>query len=172
MTQQTFTVSQAPQIRVHACKDRVTITGWDDERRVAVDGMARQEGDTILVENAEKVTLRVPRTANVSITGCQADIRLDDLSGPIELADIEGNLALRNLGGEVLVRQLEGDLVARGVASLKGEGTWEGDVSVRGTQNLQVQEIEGDIALNDVGAVALEKIDGDLSVRGVRGGLR
>lgn len=169
MPQQTFTVSSSARVQVRACEDRVTITGWDDDHRVAVDGSARQEGDTIVVENAAKVTLRVPRAATILITDCQADVRLDDLNGPIELDDIEGDLALRSLGGAVLVRHLKGDLVARGVAALKGEGTWEGDAAVRGTEQLQVQEIEGEVSLNDLGTVAIEEVGGDLSVRGVRG---
>jgi hypothetical protein len=171
MPQQTFTVSENVKIQIRACHNRVTVIGWDDAHSVAVDYPARQEGDTICVENASKVTVRAPRAAAITFADCEADIRVDDLAGRVELANIGGDVALRNLRGETVARDVDGDLGARGVTALRGEGKWKGDVALRDVTNAQVEEIEGDASLGDVGMATIQTLGGDLSARGVRGAL-
>ena len=166
---QKFNVSENARIEIRDCEDRVTVVGWDDAQTVAVDGAARQEGDTILIENEERVSVRVPRALTVTITHCKADVALRDLAGRVELDAIEGDVALNNLAGETLVRALEGDLDAREVASLKGEATWEGDVSARGVQRIDVNDIDGDVSLRAIGELKIAHVGGDLMASGVRG---
>lgn len=172
MPQQIFNVSENVQIKIHSCHNRVTVWGWDDTTKVVADVPATQEGDSLLVENASKVTLRVPRSASVLIADCEADVRLDDLAGRVELSHIGGDVALRGLKGETLARALDGDLIARGLTSLRGEGEWDGDVALRDVERLQAEVIAGDVSLGDIGEVTIQKVDGDLSARGIRGDLR
>ncbi len=171
MSQHRFDVSENVQIEIRACEARVSVTGWDDAHTVLADAAARQEGDRIVVEHADRVNLRVPRSAAVTITDCEGDVRVDDLAGRVELAQIEGDVALRNLD-QVLVRDLEGELIARGVSRLSGQGTWEGDVALRGVERLDVETIEGDASLGDAGEVTIRTVEGDLSARQVRTALR
>lgn len=170
MPQQTFTVSGNPRVQIHNCHNRVTVFGSNNANTVTVDVPARQDGDTITVENASRVMVRVPRAASVTISDCEGDVRVDDLTGQVQLADIDGDVALRDLA-EVVARNLGGDLIARGVASLKGEGKWEGDVALRSIERLQAETIDGDVSLGDVGEVNIERAEDDLSARGVRGAL-
>ncbi len=171
MPQQTFNVSDHPRVQIRNCRNRVTIFGWDNPRAVSVDVPAAQDGDTITVENASRVMVRVPRAASVTISDCEGDVRVDDVTGRVELANIDGDVALRGLG-EVAARDLGGDFIARGVAALQGVGKWEGDVALRSVERLQVETIDGDVSLGDVGDVTIERAEDDLSARGVRGSLQ
>jgi Putative adhesin len=168
---QKFNVSENPRIEIRGCDERVAVLGWDDARTVSVDGAARQEGDTIVIENLSRVNVRVPRAAAVTITQCDADVAVRDLSDRVELAEIDGDVALNNLTGETLVRDLEGDLVVRDVASLKGEGTWEGDFVARSVKSIDANDIESDVNLTDVGVVTIKRVGDDLSARDVHGAL-
>ncbi len=172
MPQQTFNVSENVQIKIRSCHNRVTVWGWEDQHTVVSDVLATQEGDTLLVENASKVALRVPRSASLLVEDCEADVRLDDLTGHVELSHIGGDVALHGLKGETLARALDGDLIARGLTSLKGEGEWDGDVALREVERLQAEVITGDVSLGDIGEAIIQKVDGDLSARGIRGDLR
>lgn len=171
MPQQTFRVSGQPHIQIRGCQDRVVVIGWDDAQAVAVRGPAQQEGDTIRVENGERVELRVPRSADVDIAQCDADLRLDNLAGRIELAQIGGDVALDRLSGETRVRDLDGDLVARQVASLNGEGPCEGDVVLRETAHAKLSDVRGDVSLVATGTVTIHALGGDLTAHDVRGAL-
>jgi len=168
MAQQTFNVSENARIEVRNCHNRVTIMGWDDAKRVGVDYAARQEGDTIVIENADRVMVRAPRAATVLIAECEADVRVEDLDGRVELSHIGGDVSLRNLRGEVLARDLDGDLAARDLASLKGEGTWDGDVALSNVKTFQAAEVEGDVALNNVETVSVDSIEGETVAKGVK----
>ena len=168
MPQQTFSVSENVKIQIRACQNRVTVVGWDDARTVAADYAARQEGDTIFVENASKVTLRVPRSASVTISDCEADVRVDDLAGHVELVNIGGDVALRNLRGETIARDVDGALIAKGVVSLRGEGKWKGDVALRDVKNVQTAEVEGAASVNDVDTAVIRELEGDLVAKQVK----
>ena len=171
MTQQTFRVSQNAHVQIRSCHNRVGVVGWDDAQTVRVDDTARQEGDTVFVENIGKVNLRVPRAASVTISDCEADVRVDDLTGRVELTDIGGDVALRGLKGETLVRDVEGDFVAKEVATLKCEGTLGDDVALRAVQHFEADKIKGDVSLSDVGAVVIRELKGDLATHGACGAL-
>ena len=168
MPQQTFTVSDNVRVEIRNCHNRVTVVGWDDARTVAADYAARQDGDTIVVENANKVTVRVPRAATVMISHCEADVRIDDLSGRVELDNIDGDTTLRNLRGETVVRDLDGSLAAKDVASLKSEGDLDGDVALRDVANVQIESVDGDINLTDVNAAIVNQVAGDFAARAVK----
>ncbi len=79
MSQQTYNVSENVHIEVRNCHKRVTVIGWDDAQHVSVDCAARQEGDAIIVEDVDKVMVRVPRRAAVKIADTEADVRVEDL---------------------------------------------------------------------------------------------
>ncbi|MEW5717540.1 MAG: DUF4097 family beta strand repeat-containing protein [Chloroflexota bacterium] len=158
---QTFTVSENARVQIRACRNRVTIAGWDDARAVSVDQPARQDGDTIIIEGVTKVNVRVPRHAAITIDDCPADVRVEDLAGKIELANIRGDVALRNLRGETRARAIDGDLIARQVAALKGEGKWDGDAALYEVKNFQADEIEGDLVLRGADAATIRQVEGD-----------
>ncbi len=169
MTQK-FNVSENPRVEIRGCAERVAVFGWDDARTVAVEDAARQAGDTIVIENASRVKVRVPRAAAVTITQCDADVAVRDLSGSVELAEIDGDVALNNLTGATLVRDLAGDLAVRDVASLKGEGAWEGDFVARGVKQIEANTIDGDVSIRAIdGDVKIARVEGDLIVSGIRG---
>ena len=159
---QTFTVSENVRVQIRACRNRVTVAGWDDAHSISVDQPARQEGDTIIVEGATKVSVRVPHTASVVIDDCHADVRVDDLAGNVVLANIRGDLALRNLRGETHARDIDGDVIARQVVSLKGEGKWDGAAALHEVKTFQADEIEGDLVLRGADTATIRQVDGDV----------
>jgi hypothetical protein len=171
MPQRTFPISENAQIQIRHCAERVVVTGWDDTRTVATDCDARQEGNTLIIENAERILVRVPRAASVLITDCNADVRVDDLAGRVEIVKIDGDIALRNLRGETIVRDIDGDLSARDIAQLRGQGEWQGDVALRDIDACTIDAIEDDASLRNMGATEIQKIGGDLNVVGNRGAL-
>ena len=167
---QRFNVSENARVEIRGCRDRVTVAGWDDARTVAVDGAARQDGDSIIIESTRRVSVRVPRATPVTITHCEATVAVRDVAGRVELADIDGDVALSNLAGETRVRELEGDLSARNIATLKGEGAWHGDVFARGVKQIEANTIDGDVSIRAVdGDVKIAHVEGDLIVSGIRG---
>jgi DUF4097 and DUF4098 domain-containing protein YvlB len=157
---QTFTVSENARVQIRACRHRVTVIGWDDARTISVDQPARQEGDTIFVEGANKVNLRVPRQTALSISDCDADVRVDDLSGAIELVNIDGDVILQNLRGETRAQALGGDLVAKQIESLKGEGKWDGDAALHHVKHLQADQIDGDLVVRGADVVTIRQVEG------------
>ncbi len=168
MSQQTFNVSENVRINVQNCHNRVTVIGWDDAQHVSVDYAARQEGDAIIVEDADEVTVRVPRRAIVKIEDCEADVRVEDLDGSVELEHIGGDVSLRSLRGEVIARDVDGDLSARDVASLKGEGSWDGDVGLHDVKSFQAEQVKGALAMSDIQAASVDRLEGDLTARNVK----
>jgi len=167
MSRQTFHVSENAHIQIRACSERVTIICWDETNQVAADDAARQDGDTISVENSERANLRVPRAARVSIADCNADVRVENITGRVELANIDGDVIARGLA-DLLARDLDGSFVAKDVATLRGEGVWDGDVALRGIEKLDADGIDGDVSMGSVGAINIRTVQGDLSARGVR----
>ncbi len=167
---QRFNVSENVRVEIRGCRDRVTVAGWDDARTVAVDGAARQDGDSIIIENTRRVSVRMPRAALVTMTHCEAAVAVRDIAGRVELADIDGDVVLSDLTGETLVRELEGDLSARNIATLKGEGAWDGDVSARGVKQIEANTINGDVSIRAIdGGMKIAHVEGDLIVSGIRG---
>jgi hypothetical protein len=116
---QTLNVSENTRVEIRACRNRVTIIGWDDPQ-ISCDQPVRQDGNTIFVEGATKVNLRVPRAMPITLDDCRADVRAEDLTGELVLTNIRGDIALRNLRGETRIGDIDGSLVARRVTSLKG----------------------------------------------------
>ncbi len=168
MSQQTYNVSENVHIEIRNCQDRVTVIGWDDGQHVSLDCAARQEGDAIIVEDVDKAMLRVPRRAAVMIGDTEADVRVEDLDGRVELEHIGGDVALRSLRGEVIAHDIEGDLAARDVASIKSEGSWDGDVSLHSVKSFQAEEVEGSVTMSDVESATVDKVKGDVSAKGVK----
>ena len=166
---QKFSVSENARVEIRDCENRVTVVGWDQAQTVSVDGAARQEGDLLLIENEERVNVRVPRALAVTIMHCDADISVRDLTGRVKLTEIQGDVSLNNLAGETLVRELEGDLAVRGVALVRGEGTWDGDLSARGVKQIDANNIGGDVSIRAIDALKIAHVDGDLIAAGVRG---
>ncbi|MBI5651906.1 MAG: DUF4097 family beta strand repeat protein [Chloroflexi bacterium] len=167
MSRQTFHVSENAHIQIRACRERVTVIGWDETNLVTADDAARQDGDTIIVENSERANVHMPRAARVSIADCTADVRVENITGRVELANIEGDVIARALS-DALARDLDGDFVAKDVAALRGEGVWDGDVALRGIEKLDADGIDGDVSMGSVGAINIRTVRGDLSARGVR----
>jgi hypothetical protein len=171
MSQRTFPISENTQIQIRHCDERIVVTGWDETRTVATNCDARQEGNTLIIENVEKVMLRIPRATSLLITDCNADVHVDDLTGHVELVKIDGDVSLRNLRGETIVRDIDGDLSVRDIAQLRGHGVWQGDVALRDIDACTIDAIEDDLSLRNIGSAEIQKIGGDLSVAGNRGTL-
>ncbi len=172
MAAQSFGVSKDVHIRIRGCRERVSVTGSDQAYTVFVSDAAFQQGDAILVEQAARVTVSVPATAAVTVSDCEADVRVEGVSGPVVLERIRGNASLSGLAG-VVVRDQAGDLAVRHVATLRGEGTWQGDVSLSGIAgSAEIDHVLGDACVDDAAAVSIGRLDGDLSARSIRGALR
>jgi len=158
---QTLNVSENTRVEIRACRNRVTIIGWDDPQ-ISCDQPVRQDGNTIFVEGATKVNLRVPRAMPITLDDCRADVRAEDLTGELVLTNIRGDIALRNLRGETRIGDIDGSLVARRVTSLKGNGTWDGDVALHDLQTLSASNIDGDVVIRGANAVTLQDVEGSI----------
>lgn len=157
-----LTVTENTRLEIRTCRNRVTVIGWDDPHTVSCDAPMRQEGDTLVIEDAAKVYIRAPRTLPITLNDCRADVRLEDLSGTITLTNIHGDVTLHHLYGETRVANMHGGLVAKHVASLKGEDTWDGDVALREVTTFTADQIEGDVVVRGAKAVTLQGVDGNV----------
>jgi DUF4097 and DUF4098 domain-containing protein YvlB len=170
MAQQTYAVPENVRIEIRNCHNRVTVNGGEDARTVVANGSARQDGDTLVFENMNKVLVRVPRTATVCITDCDADVRVDDLAGRVEIVRVDGDLALRNLRGETVVGQVDGDLAIKNVSTLQGQGVWNGDVAIRETSIAKLETLDGDLSVwGNRELLVVKEIDGDVNLREMNG---
>lgn len=170
MPQQTHAVSEKVRIEIRNCHNRVTVNGSEDAHTVIANDSARQDGDTLVFENMSKVLVRVPRTATVLITDCEADVRVDDLAGRVEITRIDGDIALRNLSGETLVSEVDGDLAIKNVLMLQGQGAWHGDVAIREVNSAKLEAIDGDLSVWNIRELlVVDEIDGDANLREMNG---
>lgn len=171
MGQQNFEVTGHARVQIRNASERVVITGWDENRISVPGGSARQDGDTVSIENVERVSIHVPRTAELFLSACEADVRIDDVTGPVTLEHIDGDVILHRVQGEVRIRDLSGDLIARETHILKTEGLVDGNVGLRGVELAELNEIEGDVSAGDIGSLTIQKLEGDASVLGGHGPL-
>ena len=168
---QRFNVTDAARVEIRACRNRLTIVGWDNTL-VETDCTARQENNTIIIEREHKPSLRVPRNATILVDHLNGDLRLENLAGRIELVNIDGDAVLRELEGETIIREMDGDLAIRNAGAIKGEGKWDGDVSVRNIASIDAANIDGDVSIRQVGAINIASIDGDFVAANVHGSIK
>ncbi|MBI3741060.1 MAG: DUF4097 family beta strand repeat protein [Chloroflexi bacterium] len=172
MPKQIFAVNPTARVKIRDCQGRVSVYGADGDQVIveADETVAHQDGETILIERADDVIVTVPRGVTITMENCDADFRLADLTGLVGLENISGDVVARNIS-DLLIRELNGDLAATRIAHLKGEGTWNGDVSLRGVEKIEINEIQDDLNIADAGAVTIQTIRGDFSARAIRGAL-
>ncbi len=170
MPQQTYAVSERARIEIRHCHNQVIVQSSEDERSVMANGSARQDGETLVFENMNKVLVRVPRTATVFIADCDADVRVDDLDGRVEITRLDGDMALRNLRGETLISEVDGNLTVKNVALLQGQGVWNGDVAIREANSAKLEAVDGDLNVWNVRELlVVDEIDGDANLREMNG---
>ena len=166
---QKFNVTDTARVEIRACRNRLTIVGWDNANVVETDCNARQDGNTIIIEREHKPSLRVPRNATILVDHLNGDMRIENLTGRIELVNIDGDAVLRELSGETIIREFDGNLAVRNAGSIKGEGKWDGDVSLRNIASIDAAEIDGDVSIREVSSVKIASVDGDFVAAGVNG---
>jgi hypothetical protein len=66
-----------------------------------------------------------------------------------------------------------GDLAVRRAGTLRGEGVWQGDVSLSGIAGATgIDHVQGDVCVDEAAAVSIDRLVGDLSAHSLRGAIR
>ncbi|MEJ2540799.1 MAG: DUF4097 family beta strand repeat-containing protein [Gemmatimonadota bacterium] len=137
-----------------------------------------REGRTLRIqeprdEDEAVVVLEIPawmpltirsRELDVSVSGVEAEVRIEVLDGDVRLERLSTTVDARTVDGEVDVRETSGTLQLF---------TADGDVRVVGHRgSLQVESTDGDLMLREVNGpvVQASTLDGDVDFDGVVGG--
>ncbi len=152
----TISAGRTPRVHIESVGGDLSLVGWesdeilvkgdDDEMRV------HQDGEEVKISSSGDLSIRVPKTASISIS------------------KIEGDAAIRGIMGGIALDQIVGDLSIRDVENIAID-TVQSDLSLRGAKgNVAVKKVQADVSIRDVdGNVALESIVDDLALRDVRG---
>ena len=155
MQQQTITVSASVEVRISIVKGNLRVAGWDRG-----EIMAKTDGDSldlakhnnhVNISCDENLILYLPRSANLFVESVAGDASLQAMTSSAHLSQIAGNLTLND------INRIE-------------VGTVAGDVSVRNSGTLEMQDTSGDFILrNGKGDIKITSIGGDASLRNVDG---
>ncbi len=136
------------------------LSGWDqpqfvaeadDEKGLRLD----RDGDQLILHAAADCTIRLPRSAQVSVKNVGGDARVKSLEQKLSIGNIGGDLTLSKVAGAA-VGVVGGDLSARRVAG-----------------DLQVGRVSGDLEAEDVGgAFQAGNAGGDIKLVDVRGAIQ
>lgn len=134
--------------------------------------------------------LRVPVSAEVSLEGVSADVRVDGLRGPLKASSVSGDVTanvasasveLNSVSGDVhlvapstrtQLQTVSGDILARGIAGAVKADTVSGDVDLTGGpfDSISTESVSGDVrlldmTLSDTADVRAESLSGDIILR-------
>jgi hypothetical protein len=187
MATYTYETGAEPTIRLYACNDNISILGVDSttiELSTSADDdldeLVTQSDAELRIERIEeRLTLRVPRGAQIDIEQQNGDINIQDVAA-VRLIDVSGDVKLRSISGAVEIDAIEGDLTIDRAGAITGRYLG-GDIRCSGAASLLLNETEGDARVLDTAAVQIERISGDAHIVGahercrvgvVDGGLR
>lgn len=161
----------------------VSVEGWDrDELQVSgQDGRPglsarRVESGVQLSPDGLRgsrrsvdVTIRVPRWAELEISGLSLDLTVRDVDGELRVGNVRGEIRILDVGGFVDVRSLEGEIsVEDARAGLRASSQADDVVARRISGPVEVHSGSGDVLLEDIRSesVRAETQDGDVSFSG------
>jgi DUF4097 and DUF4098 domain-containing protein YvlB len=167
-TDTTFAVHPGVRLELHDVGGDVKVQAWDKPSiRISATHGSRDYLDISVSAVAVGVRARsrrgspalvdyeiwVPAATPLDISGPQADVFVDGLTGDISAETVEGAIQVRGGNGYISLRSTEGAVTLEGA---------------RG--RVQVSSVEGKITLKDVaGQVTVETNDGDITLDGVDG---
>lgn len=152
----TISAGRSPKIIIENIAGDLSLVGWDGDDILLKgdeDEMHfRQDGGEVTLSCDDDLSLRVPKSASVSIKKIGGDAAIRGVLGDIELKEIEGDLSIRDVNSVAI-------------------DTIHSDFSLRGAKgHLAVKSAHGDVSIRDVdGNVALESVADDLALRDVHG---
>lgn len=152
----TISAGRSPRVVIENIEGDLSLVGWEgddillkgDEDEMHI----RQDGDQVIISCDDDLSLRVPKSASVSIKKIGGDAAMRGVMGGIELNEIEGDLSIRDVNSVSI-------------------GTIHSDFSLRGAKgSIAVKKVLSDVSIRDVdGNVSLESVADDLALRDVRG---
>lgn len=161
---------EAPPVEVHGREVRVgDLSKYAHELGPSVLGWVF-EGIEIDYE------IRAPKDTEARIEAGSGDVRVSEITGPlevrtgsgdVELEDIDGDVRVSTGSGDVGVRDVSGDLaVNTGSGEVRSEGV-RGEVEiVTGSGDIEAERIAGDLtATTGSGDIRLGELGGDVEVR-------
>lgn len=95
------------------------------------------------------LVLRVPRTADLDVTGVSADVRIADCGGAVvEAESVSGDVEVSGDVQRLELSSVSGDVEFRGRASRSSVESVSGDIDLQGVDGeLEVSLVSGDISL-------------------------
>jgi DUF4097 and DUF4098 domain-containing protein YvlB len=169
---------------------RVSVTGWDRSEvevtghlgtgvervdvtsvgsrttiKVVVPRMSSRDGDAVL-------DVRVPKNAELDVTGVSADLRTSDMQSSQSLKTVSGDIRADVVAPRFQAKTVSGDIRLRGdakVSDMRVE-TVSGDVLLeRGAGDIEATTVSGDVRLEMDPArnVRLHTTSGDLTFSGM-----
>ena len=167
-----YPTSGQPRIRLYACEDDVTILGGDPTT-IELSTSADDELDTAITQTEEefrierieeRLTLRVPRGAQIEVEQQGGDVTIQDVAS-IRLTDVGGDVKLRSIAGSVQLDSIQGDLLVERAETITGQYI-AGNARCMVAASLQLDEIAGDARVIDIAAVQIRHMSGDAQISG------
>jgi DUF4097 and DUF4098 domain-containing protein YvlB len=184
-TDTTLAVPPSARLQVQNQSGSIKVTAWDrSEMRVRAEHGTRDEiritvrGSVVEVEAERRhgmpafvdYDITVPKTMTLDLSGQEAEIEVEGVTGGISAESVEGGVTIRGAGGPIEVHTVEGDIVIDGArGEIKVEGV-DGDISLSNVVgDLTVETTDGDVTLDNVDAtnVDVSTVDGDVSYVGM-----
>lgn len=130
------------------------------------------------------LTVRLPRTAELHVSGVSSDFALSDFNSEIRVNTVSGDIDATNLTGDIRLSTVSGDVISRGLAggialkSVSGDiidrdgaadkasyASTSGDVqATTSAREISAESVSGDVDLNlqTITRLVLKSVSGDV----------
>lgn len=158
-------------------RNEVAITGTlgDDAEKLDISGDAKTL--TVVVRypsnlhgniDETQLELRVPARTRLTVDAVSADVRVSDISGPVEAKSVSGDVELTVGSGEITASTVSGDLNVRAPAFKTSLNSVSGDLTASGLRGtLSADTVSGNLSLDGgtFRSLKLQSVSGDLDLK-------
>jgi hypothetical protein len=110
MKTQTIALGSNPALDIERVGGDLIIEGWErSDLEAQGDNIhIERSGESLVISSDGDLNLSVPRAAMLTVSFVGGDLKVRDLTGPIDISFVGGDAVLRNLTGQVSLNGLVG----------------------------------------------------------------
>jgi len=183
-TDTTVRVERGSRLRVKVMAGDIAVTTWDrSELRIRADHSRRTEltveRSGAVVDVAARGRMGLPGAVDYQITapvwmalelgGLTAEVTIEGTEAPVRVETLQGNIVLRGGGESVTLATTNGDITVRGARGRLDLRATAGEVRAYDSEgDIRVESVSGDVELYDMRARSVEAqtVSGDLVLSG------
>ena len=170
---QQYPTNKAPQLIIENCAGPLVVKAHDQAVMTVSGPQATvtqdEAGEVFQVTSQGPLTIIAPVQTELLVRNVAGTAVFKGLHNQTTIENAKGNVNGRGLG-TLIVKSLHGSLAAKDIDHSVYLGEVHGDVSLRNTQDITLQNIRGDfMARNVTGTVQVTHSDGDVVLRNVSG---